>query len=197
MMKMRKLYLACFLLVTVGGSSVLALLPGRVPASQGTGFSALHGGFSGPTGHYLFGTSSTNFNGWLMPAGVLVVMSFVAKDSLNHFVGATLNVFPYEMKQNSFLYLGLYVNGQLSASQHYDLSSSRAHPAAIVQSLSSSTENNFAKFSHSLEGYTVALALNNALPAGTTITFTAFVTNPIWVQTADNPTVQAYALTTA
>lgn len=190
-MKLNKLLLAGFLLVTMVGAFALALVVtiSSDSAQQRSGFSPLQSGFSGSSGHYLFGTNSTSFKGWLMPSHVLLLSPFVASSSsLNHFVGATFNVFPYGIGQNKSLYLGLYVNGELRASQYYNLSDGNAHSAVLQNYLS----NDLANFSASLEGYTVTLALRSALPVGTTITVSAFVSGPIWIQIADNPSVQSF-----
>lgn len=181
--------MAFFVIVTIGGSVLLAVsVSGN---SNSRGFSALESGFSGPTGHYLFGTNSTRFTGWLLPSHTLLLTSFTTGGTLNHFVGATFNVFPYDVQQNSSLYLGLYVDGELSASQSYNLSDTNAHPASILQSLSSANGAQLADFSASLEGYTVTLTLNNTLPADTKITISAFVTAAVWVQIADRPSINS------
>lgn len=132
--------------------------------------------------NYIFGSPGSNFTGWLMPAHTLILTSYTTNHSLNGFVSATLNVFPYRLPQNGTLYLGLYVNGKLAASNSYGLGQSVAHPAAILRSLVNGSGDASASFTPSLEGYSVTLTLNNSLPSGTIIGVTAYVSNPIWVQ---------------
>jgi len=149
----RKLLLA-FCLIMAAGTSLLALVsygdffpqaqgsPLRTPDSSGT---------------YFFGNSSPSFSGWYMSAKILVSTSYVTNQSLNGFVGATFNVFPYQISQNTSLYLGLYVNGMLVANQSYNLSAGRASPAVIQNHVSNQTGDRVATFSSSMEGYSVTL----------------------------------------
>ena len=131
-----------------------------------------------------------------MPANTPVVTSFVANHSLNNFVGATFNVFPYHIQGNTLLVLGLYVNGVLAAEQEYKLDSVIAHPAVLIQNLSSLPGNDTAEFSSSLIGATVTLFMTNTLPTGTTLTVAASATSPVWVQVSDRSSVHSYEIVT-
>lgn len=143
-----------------------------------------------------FGSVGTSFTGWLMPSQDLISTSYVVNHSLSQFVSATLNVFPYQLPSNGVLYLGLYINGKLSANMSYNLGQSVATPAAIVQSLASQPPNKLASFTPSLEGYSVTVFLHSPLPAGTTITVSASVTEPIWVQIDSGAVVHSQMLST-
>lgn len=169
------------LLVSIAlvGSSLFGLaLAGRVP------FSTPKPGLALPdsSNNYIFGSSGSDFTGWLMPADTLVSTSYITNHSLNGFVSATLSVFPYRLPQNGTLYLGLYVNGKLVANDSYDVWQSVAYPAAILQNLVNRSGDALATFTPSLEGYSVTLFLHNSLRSGTVIGVTAYVSSPIWVQ---------------
>lgn len=178
-LRTRHLSLVVFISVVIVGSGLFGLaLAGRTGSST-RGFSLR---LPSASNNYFFGSSGTNFTGWLMPAHTLVSTSYTTNRSLNGFVSATLNVFPYRLPQNGTLYLGLYVNGKLAASSSYDLGQSVAHPAAILQDLVNGSGNALSSFIPSLEGYTVTLSLHSSLPAGAVITVTAYVSAPIWAQ---------------
>lgn len=168
-----------FVSIIVVGSSLFALaIVGRM-GHQASAFGAV---LPSSSNNYIFGSTGRNFTGWLMPAHTLVSTSYTTDQSLNGFVSATLNVFPYALPQSGTLYLGLYVNGKLAASSSYDLGQSVAHQAAVSQYLVNGSGNALASFTPSLEGYSVTLFLHSSLPSGTVVTVTAYVSDPIWVQ---------------
>lgn len=132
--------------------------------------------------NYIFGSSGNSFTGWLIPAHTVISTSYTTNQSLNGFVSATVNVFPYNLPQNGTLNLGLYVNGGLVASSSYSLGQSAAHPAEISQDLVSQPGEALASFTPSLAGYSVSLSLRNPLPSGTVISVVAYASSPIWIQ---------------
>ncbi|MDG7008266.1 MAG: hypothetical protein JRN06_08470 [Nitrososphaerota archaeon] len=138
-----------------------------------------------------FGNPASNYTGWLLPSDTLVSTTFVANKSVNQFVSGVVNVFPYQTSQGGTLTLGLYINGNLSAYQSYAISQSVAQPATIQNS----TSGNYVHFSHSLSVYTVTLFLHSALPAGTTVTITAYDTGSLWIQMGGIGSVASYAAT--
>ena len=135
---------------------------------------------------YFFGSSGSDFTGWLVPSRTLASTAYTTNHTLNGFVSATLNVFPYQLPQGGSLYLGLYVNAKLAAKSTYDQGPRVAHPASIMRSLENGSGNSLASSTPSLEGYSVTLVLHSPLPSGTRITVTAYVSNPIWVQIDSN-----------
>lgn len=172
----RRLSMVVFVSVVIAGSGLFALaLVGRT----NSGF-ALR--IPSASNNYFFGSSGSDFTGWLMPTRTLVSTSYTTNQSINGFVGATLNVFPYHLPQSGMLYLGLYVNGRLAANSSYNLGQSVAHPAKIVQDIVNASGNALASFTPSLEGYSVTLFLHSPLSSGTVVTVTAYVTDPVWVQ---------------
>src|SRR5487761_661024 len=60
---------------------------------------------------YNFGSDERGFTGWLMPANTDISTSYVTSQNASNFVTAILNVFPYQIEQNTSLRVGLYVNG--------------------------------------------------------------------------------------
>jgi hypothetical protein len=98
-------------------------------------------------------------------------------------------VFPYQIRQGTVLYLGLYVNDRLAATQRYDLSGTYETPATLVGTIGTGVAN----FSNSMLGFTVSeFPLNTTLPAGTAVTVMTWASNPIWVQVDGRSTTQSY-----
>ncbi len=113
-----------------------------------------------------------------MPANTLVSTSHVANQTLARFIGATLNVFPYQIQQGTVLWLSLYLNSQLVTSQEYDLASFHTTPAVVK-----TTFGGAANFSDSIIALSVSqIRLNNTYPADTTVTVLTWASNPVWVQ---------------
>jgi len=136
-----------------------------------------------------FGSRGIGNVGWFMPADTLISTSYSANRTLVGFIEATLNVFPYQITPGTVLYLGLYTNGRLAATQDYNLSSSHKTPATILGNV----ENGVASFSNSLLGFTVSqFPLNATLPVGTTVTVTVWVSNPIWVEVDGTSVTHSY-----
>jgi hypothetical protein len=179
MPKRRKLLLG--LCVTVFASSlILALGVFRVESRP-------IGPFPASPSHLGFGSSELGTTGWLMPSNVSISTTYASNQSLNGFIEASFNVFPYQIPTGSLL-LGLYVNGNLVQVQRYNLSEGNNWSASVLQNVAS----NVANFTPSLRGYTVSAVLTNPLPRGTNITVTALTTGPIWVQIDNAPTTHSY-----
>ena len=158
--------------------------------SRGNGGAAIGGvGLHDNTSVYSFGNiangNTTYFTGWSMPANTLVSTSFVTTNSINGFLAVTFNVFPYQVSQNTTIYLGLYIDGQLRGSSTSNMSDSRARQATMLGRPTDAQGGQIANFTRALEGYSASiLNIVNPVPAGVTVTLTAFVTSPIWVQVA-------------
>lgn len=182
---------AVFLVIVAGGALTLSLLLNGATSSQQ--FPSPHG--FGTQGNYGFGTNSSSYEGWLIPSNTLVTTSFVTTNSLNHYVSANLNVFPYQ--QTGTLYLGLYINGVLEANDTHNLNNSHAQPATLLQNVSIANGAQLSVFSHSLEGYSIYFALQNSVPSGARLTVSVFATNPLWVQDADNSSTTSSEITTS
>ena len=185
---MRLAALAVLLVIVAGGALALSLLLNGVAGSQQ--FSSGHGLGFGTQGNYELGTNSSSYEGWLIPSNTLVTTSFVATNSLNHYVSANLDVFPYQ--QTGTLYLGLYINGVLEANDTYNLNNLHAHPATLLQNVSIANGAQLSIFSHSLEGYSVYFALQNSVPSGARLTVSVFTTNPLWVRAANSSSTSSY-----
>jgi hypothetical protein len=127
-----------------------------------------------------------------MPSNVSIATTYVANQSLNSFVEASVNLFPYQLPTGSSLYLGLYVNGNLEATQVYRLDQGSGQNASIVSIISA----NVANFTSSSMGFTVTYVPTSSLPTGTSITVTALATSPVWVQIDDQATTHSYESTT-
>ncbi len=167
-------------MLLIGGSLLFYALRPMDPTSVGLGFRSHRSSF---------GSSGIGNVGWLMPPNTLISTSYVANVTLSGFIEATLNVFPYQIKPGTALHLGLYLNGRLSATQDYDLSGNYTTPATILGPV----DHGVANFSNSLLGFTVSdLPLGTTFPPGTTMTVTAWASNPIWVQVDTIPLTKSY-----
>jgi len=177
--KARHLAMVVFVSIVIAGSGLFVLaFVGRIGSSS-SGFGAV---LPSSSSNYIFGSLGRDFIGWQIPSNAAISTSYTTNQSLNGFVSATLNVFPYSLPKSGTLYLGLYVNGKLAANSSYDLGQSVAHPAAVVRYLVNGSGSALASFTPSLEGYSVTLFLHSSLPSGTVITITTYVSNPVWVQ---------------
>ncbi|MCL5068113.1 MAG: hypothetical protein M1368_07155 [Thaumarchaeota archaeon] len=195
-MRVNKVLLLFFTIVIVGGGTYLFALT-ALDNSGSPSFSNFPLETPGSASNYFFGSVGANFTGWLIPANTLILTSYKINHSVDRFVSATLNVFPYNIAPNTSLYLGLYVNGELSANQSYVLAQNVAHPPTLQENLSSQAGQSLAGFTPSLEGYSVTLFPRNSLAANTNVTITVFVTNPIWVQIDSGAIVHSYEKATA
>jgi hypothetical protein len=178
--RVRLLSAVIFVSIIIAGSGLFATALFSRGGLVGPG----HFGITLPnkSNSYFFGSPGTDFAGWLIPPRTLVSTSYTTNHTLNGFVSATLNVFPYQLPQGGLMYLGLYADGKLAANSTYDLGQSVAYPASILRNLVNGSGNALASFTPSLEGYSVNLVLHSSLPSGTRVTVTAYVSNPIWVQ---------------
>jgi hypothetical protein len=180
---LRRQQLLPLMVLLIGGSIILLAL----------GFShVLNVNPLGLSTHALqFGSRETGTVGWLLPADTPISTSYTSNHSLTGFIGATLNVFPYEVVPGTILQLGLYVDGQLAATQSYTLSGTYHTPATIVQTIATGVAN----FSNSMLGFTVSeLSLKTTLPPGTNVTVTAWASSPIWAQVDPTPLTQSYEM---
>lgn len=137
-----------------------------------------------------FGSTGLGRIGWRLPANTIVSTSHTANQSLSGFIAAKMNVFSYQIKPGTVLYLSLYVNGQFSATQKYELTGVYDNPATVVGSVGMEVAN----FSGSTLGFTVSqLSLGSPLPAGTIVTVTTWASDPIWVQVDNTSQTRSYA----
>ena len=110
----------------------------------------------------------------------------------------TFNLVPFNYTANTILYLGLYVNGKLMKNTTTNFSQSHAIRASMVGSPTNTPGGAIANFTDSTESTGVSIVpLINPLPAGTTITVTAYVSSPVWVQTTPSGTHSSEATGTA
>ncbi len=182
---MRREQLILILLLLVGASLLILAAKPMVP---------YQGRFPANVNRLSFGSSQTGDTGWLMPANTVISTSYVANQSLSSFIGAALNVYPYEIQSGTALDLGLYVKAKLVATQNYVLTGIYKTPATILRNAGSG----LAEFSNSTVGYTVALLhLTSSFPAGTKVTVTAWASNPVWIQVDTPPLSRSYELTSS
>jgi hypothetical protein len=196
----RSVSIVVFCLIVVGGSAAIlgiAFLrnsPGQgVPRETTGSLDAV--GSSSPL--VFFGNNASTTSGWLMPANTLVITSFATTKSLNGAVETEISVFPYDIAPNATLYLGLYVDGQLSSNRTLDLTQNHAHPASMIGQPSELQGSEVANFTAALESYQVSIVpLTTSLPIGTILTVTAYVTSPIWVQQGTGSSISYEATAT-
>lgn len=162
-----------FLFMLVMAASLIIILAGgsaQSPLTRPLGMS---------THPLRFGSSGIGSTGWLMPGNTLVSTSHTSTQQLFGFIGATLNVFPYQIQSGTALYLNLYLDGQLAATSDYTLTDSYTTPATVVTTIGRDVAN----FSNSMLGFTVAqIPLTSPFLAGTQVTVLVWASNPIWVQ---------------
>ncbi len=97
--------------------------------------------------------------------------------------------FPYDITPGTVLYLSLYVNNQLTASQRYDLSGSYKTPATVVTMMA----NGEANFSNSMLGFTVSeSSISQTFSPGTVLTVVTWSSNPIWAQVDGAATARSF-----
>jgi hypothetical protein len=145
-----------------------------------------------PDQFYGFGNTVTNSEGWEMPAGVLVSTTFVTTESSNSFLALMTNVFPYDVAQNTTLYLGLYLNGNLNVTRTEQMGASPVPTASMLGQPAKIGGSVVANFTSSTVSYAAVFHLANPLPAGTTVTLTMYVNSPIWVQLGNNGTSPSF-----
>jgi hypothetical protein len=175
--------LLSLIVLLIGGSILLlALVFPHVPLTKPSGLST----------HALqFGSQGSGTVGWLLPADTPISTSYTSNQSLTGFIGATLNIFPYEIIPGTILELSLYVDGQLAATQSYTLSGTYHTPATIVRTIAGGVAN----FSNSMLGFTVSeLSLKTTLPPGTTVTVITWASSPLWAQVDPAPLTQSHEL---
>ncbi len=167
---MRRQQLALLVVLLIGGSLLVLATHSSSGPVRPLGLSS----------HRLsFGSSGLGNTGWLVPANTLISTSYTSDQRLSGFVVATLNAFPYQIRAGTVLYLGLYIAGQLAATEKYVLNGNYKSPASIV----GTSQNGIASFSNSTLGFTVSqFPLSKPYPRGTMVTVTVWVNNPIWVQ---------------
>lgn len=142
--------------------------------------------------------SSAGFQGWQMPANVLVSSSHNTTQGITGELSVNINVLPYDVSANTTLYMGLYVNGNLVAHMTQRLGNSHAQAATMIGEPSVISGNQLmANFTADNETPGVAVQLGNSLAAGSVITFTAYTNSPIWVQVAPIGTLKSYETTGA
>jgi hypothetical protein len=142
----------------------------------------------GPSGSYCGGDGSAYFLGWKAPDETMISTSFVINETLTTFVNANVNVFPY-FQQNGSLYLGLYVNGYLRATQSYNLTSEwGASVLNVVKN--SSSDDQVVEFPAVLAGYEVSFSFIYGKPiaSGSVVTVAALSSEPIWFQISNTTT---------
>jgi hypothetical protein len=183
-------YFPIFLAIVAGGAIGLFGLAHAASQSDGRqtqGPELIPAQDSGQGGsEYLFGNTGSVFRGWQMPEDTLLTTSFVTTQSVHNWLVLSINVFPFEAAQNTTLYLGLYVNGQLVANNSDDVSQNHAHQAVMEGQPVAVQGSRLANFSSSLEAYAVSVELSDVLPVGTTVSLAAIVTSPIWIQTGSS-----------
>jgi hypothetical protein len=151
------------------------------------------GSLPGPLGmnsrHWSWGSPGKGNTGWLIPADTLISTSYSMNQSVSSFIEGQIIAFTYQIQPGTVLYLGLYLNGQLAASQNYTLKTSYDNPAFVVGNM----ESGIANFSNSRLVFTVSeLNLKTTIPAGTMLTVTAWASNPVWVQVDNPPLTNSY-----
>lgn len=135
------------------------------------------------------GSSGIGNTGWLVPSDILITTSFTTNQSLSGYIVGTLNVFPYEIQTGTVLHLNLYLNGQLAASQKYELNGTYRFPAKVLANVG----DRLATFSNSLLGFTVSkFPLAADFPAGASIMMTVWTSSPIWVQIDGGSLIHSY-----
>ena len=203
-MKAGKLYAGIFCLVVASGG--LGAFWVASATTESTQLQSQPGGYCPPgacntltfgnrqTGYYFFRNGKTGTTGWQMPANTLVSTSFVLNQSINGFLGMNFNLIPFDYSANTILYLGLYVNGELMNNSTTNFSQSHAIRASMVGSPTNTPGGTIANFTDSTESAGVSIVpLINSLPVGTTITVTAYVTSPVWVETTPTGTYSSEA----
>jgi hypothetical protein len=128
--------------------------------------------------------------GWLMPSNTRVSTSYVANQSFDHnYMNAYVTVLSnssYPVQQGTILLFGLYINGQLMASQ----TCSTDNPNRNGGWASFGTWINKA-FTLSMFDCGVSL-FKIPFPSGSTLTVTVWSNRPVWVQVDASPTTNSY-----
>ena len=148
-------------------------------------------------GTYFFGNNITASSAWQMPANTLVSTSFVTTHRISGNLLMTIYTITYGLSENTELTLGLYVNGVLESDNTLNASQTHAITDSLVGQAVDTSTGQIANFTQETQGYQAALSLSASLPAGTTITLTAFSNSPIWIRTTQAASGQSYELSGA
>jgi len=133
--------------------------------------------------------------GWLVPAQTIISTSYTTSVSLSGFLIGSLDIIYYQLPVGDQVHLGLYVNGQLAATNDATLQNPSSGGRPFVgASVVGSVENGVANFKPpSSDLVSVAKSpLATAISPGSVLTMTVWTSSPIWVRIAPSAPVFSY-----